>query len=667
MQNLYLKKWLLLLGGIWFWAVGLHAQIVDTTTYHELQEVEVVEKARPSTTREGTPLQILDRSNIERLGIQELSEAVRRFSGVTVRDYGGIGGLKTVSVRSLGAKHTAVSYDGVTVTDAQSGEIDISRFSLDNVESLSLSIGQADDIFQTARMYASAGALSINTSRPDFTVQPFHIKAQVKAGSFGYVNPSLRYEQKLGKHWGATIHGDWLRADSHYPYTWINGTIVENKKRKNSDIETWRTELNLFGDFSKAGTLSVKGYYFDSERGLPGSVILYNDYSARRLWDKNAFVQARYENHFGKQFALQAQMKYNYAWTRHLDIDNKYENREQDDRYTQHEYYGSVSGLYSPTEHVSFSLTEDFFVNTLRNTLPECPFPTRYTSLSVLAAQYKDDRFTATVSLLGTYITEHVESGIRPADRKRLSPAVSTSWRLFPEKNFRIRASFKNIFRVPTFNDLYYLRIGNTGLVPERATQYNLGVTWSGQPASFIRSLRFSTDGYYNRVRDKIVAMPTMFVWKMMNMGEVSIGGLDVNASAEIPVYREISFLLQAAYTWQQAIDITDKSARNYRDQIPYTPRHAGNISLSVENPWLDVSYNLAAIGDRYSLPQNISDNLINGYIEQSISVNREFHLRYCKFRLQAEIVNLGNVNYDVIKNYPMPGRSYRAQVVFYL
>ena len=88
---------------------------------------------------------------------------------------------------------------------------------------------------------------------------------------------------------------------------------------------------------------------------------------------------------------------------------------------------------------------------------------------------------------------------------------------------------------------------------------------------------------------------------------------------------------------------------------------------MSVENPWLDVSYNLAAIGDRYSLPQNISDNLINGYIEQSISVNREFHLRYCKFRLQAEIVNLGNVNYDVIKNYPMPGRSYRAQVVFYL
>ena len=106
------------------------------------------------------------KAGIERLGVQDLSEAVKRFSGVTVQDYGGIGGLKTVSVRSLGAKHTAVCYDGVTVTDAQSGQVDISRFSLDNVDMISLSIGQADDIFQTARMYASAGALSIRQVGP---------------------------------------------------------------------------------------------------------------------------------------------------------------------------------------------------------------------------------------------------------------------------------------------------------------------------------------------------------------------------------------------------------------------------------------------------------------------------------------------------------------------
>ena len=152
MQNSFTKRFLELLCVCLFPFAVLHAQ-VDTTTFHQLSGVEILGKVRPSTTRESTPLQVMDKAGIERLGVQDLSEAVKRFSGVTVQDYGGIGGLKTVSVRSLGAKHTAVSYDGVTITDAQSGQVDISRFTLDNVDMISLSIGQADDIFQTARMY----------------------------------------------------------------------------------------------------------------------------------------------------------------------------------------------------------------------------------------------------------------------------------------------------------------------------------------------------------------------------------------------------------------------------------------------------------------------------------------------------------------------------------
>lgn len=661
MQNRYIERVVSLLA-MWLCSfVAVKAQ-VDTVRYHQLSGVEVVGKARPSVTREGTPLQVMDKAGIERLGVQDLSEAVKRFSGATVQDYGGIGGLKTVSVRSLGAKHTAVSYDGVTITDAQSGQVDISRFSLDNVEMISLSIGQADDIFQTARMYASAGALSIKTSRPDFDSKPFRLKGQVKAGSFGLVNPSLRYEQKLGKNWAASLHGDFLRADGDYPFTLINGNLIEKKKRTNSDIESWRSELNLYGDLGDSSTLQVKGYYFDSERGLPGSVILYNDYSGERLWDKNAFVQAHYQKEVNKQLSLQAQLRYNYAWNRYQDINNKYEDGKQIDRYTQHEYYGSASAMYVPVENFSVSLTEDFFVNTLDNTLPECPFPKRYTSLSVLAAQYKTDRLTGTVSLLGTYIAEQVKSGSRPADRKRLSPAASFSWRVLSDENLRVRASFKDIFRIPTFNDMYYLRIGNTNLKPERATQYNLGLTWAGE-LPYVSYLSVSADGYYNRVKDKIVAIPTLFIWKMMNMGEVSIGGLDVNLSAEIPLYRHISLLLQGTYTYQKAIDVTNEEDKNYRHQLPYTPQHSGNVSLSLQTSWVNLSYHLNSVGDRYALPQNIEDNLIRKYTEQTISVNREFAVKNCKLRLQGELLNLTNKTYDVIQFYPMPGRSWRLGV----
>jgi outer membrane cobalamin receptor len=285
--------------------------------------------------------------------------------------------------------------------------------------------------------------------------------------------------------------------------------------------------------------------------------------------------------------------------------------------------------------------------------------------LAALAVQHKSDRLTVTGSLLGTYMAEHVETGERPDDRKRLSPAVSGSWLIFPDKNLRFRASYKDVYRAPTFNDLYYLRVGNKRLHPERATQYNAGFTWSGEISNRIRYANVTIDGYHNRVHDKIAAIPTLYVWKMMNLGEVSIYGLDVNLQAETILSEKIRFFFQCAYSLQKAIDVTNESAKNYRHQIPYTPGHSGSASFTIDNDWVNITYKLTAVGKRYALPENIQNNEIKGYMEQSVSVFREFHLRNRQIRVQAEVINIGNVQYDVIKYYPMPGRSYRVTVKF--
>ena len=91
-----------------------------------------------------------------------------------------------------------------------------------------------------------------------------------------------------------------------------------------------------------------------------------------------------------------------------------------------------------------------------------------------------------------------------------------------------MRASYKDIFRVPTFNDLYYLLIG-TAVRPEKTRQWNVGTTWAGRMGRVADYVSLSVDGYYNEVDDKIVAVPTMFVWKMSNVGKVETYGVDVN------------------------------------------------------------------------------------------------------------------------------------------
>ena len=80
---------------------------------------------------------------------------------------------------------------------------------------------------------------------------------------------------------------------------------------------------------------------------------------------------------------------------------------------------------------------------------------------------------------------------------------------------------------MPTFNDLYYYRLGNRSLRPEKANEYNMGITWSRSFSSFLNYLSVTVDGYYNDVTDKIVAFPTTYAWKMANYGKVHVTGMD--------------------------------------------------------------------------------------------------------------------------------------------
>ena len=84
-------------------------------------------------------LYVNQQQNLNTAGITDIADALNRMPGITIRDYGGAGGMKTVSVRSFGTQHTGVSYDGIMLSDCQSGQIDLSRYSLETSTTYRLS------------------------------------------------------------------------------------------------------------------------------------------------------------------------------------------------------------------------------------------------------------------------------------------------------------------------------------------------------------------------------------------------------------------------------------------------------------------------------------------------------------------------------------------------
>jgi len=645
-----------------------HSSYAQETNEQDTISTIVVSGSRKlPVVLQSTMVQNITHEEFEKLGLHQVYEAVQSFAGARVKDYGGIGGIKTVSIRSLGAQHTSVSYDGVTISNLQSGQVDISRFSLENIDQVTLTIGQSDNIFQSARSSASAGNLEITTATPRLNGQKASASVTLQAASFGTYSPKISYNQALGKRWSLNINGEYLTSNGDYPYRIVNGSTIEDHIRKNSDVESMKGEVNLYGQLGK-GSLTFKTNIYSSERGLPGSIVLYNEDSNERLWDKNIFSQLSYSTPISKKWDFKTYLKYSYDWNRYLDKSASYATGEEDDRYRQDEIYGSFIVRYKPSEYLNFTLAEDLFENKLESNIPECQYPIRLTSITALSGQYRSTRLTASATLLGTITKESVENGDPADNRQRLSPSFGISYKLIEDKELRLRASFKKLYRIPTFDDLYYSRVGNRNLKPEKADQYNVGLTYAFQNTSRENSIFFdhfsaSIDGYYNIVKDKIVSIPTMFIWRMMNMDRVNIKGCDIDFESKIVAGPSLSFDLNLNYSLQKAIDISNPESKSFGHQIPYAPVHSGGAQIAISTPWVNFGYILSAVGKRYSLPQNVERNLIEGYFDHNLSIYKLFNLLGSETLLQAEVVNLTNKMYEVIKYYPMPGRSFRLTI----
>ena len=635
-----------------------------TSRIHQLDEVTVTESRRQHTLTSTAPIRLLDRGDMLTMGVTDMADALHRLPGITLRDYGGAGGMKTVSVRGFSAKHTGVSYDGVMISECQSGEIDLSRYSLDNVEHLMLTVGDNDDIFIHARQASSPAILHIQTLRmPDNDLRP-HLTTQIKAGSFGYVSPFVRYHQNISDRFGISVVGEYTYAENDYPYDIKNGTVIQHDRRTHNRMNQGHAELDFIYHINKVNTLTGKLYYYDNDRQLPGQVHYYTNVSGESLRDRNAFGQLLYQTRWGDQLSMKVHAKYN--WNASVYQDVLAPNAANDASYWQREYYASAALLYVPTECLAFDYSADYSYNNLNGsswrTIVGKPY--RHTVLQSATAKYHTRRLTLTGRLLYSLYLNDNTQGASARNMRRLSPSVSLSYKVLSDHDFFVRTSYKNIFRSPTFNESYYFHYGSSDLLPESTDQLNLGATYQYHTSAF--TLQTSLDGYYNRVKDMIVAVPfNMFVWTCINVGKVRVLGAEATARADYALNDRHHLLLTGNYSYQQAEDRTNDQSPYYGNQIAYVPRHTGSISVGWENPWVSLSLHGSGVSSCWANNQHYDDTLIDGYWDTGITAWHTFRWGNQSLEARFDLKNIFDRQYEIVRFYPMPGRSWQLSVKY--
>ena len=636
---------------------------------HEL----IVTTRRPWEPTEIIPVQTLAGEELRRLSSNSVADALRYFSGVQVKDYGGVGGIKTVNIRSMGTNHTGVVYDGVALGNAQNGQIDLGQFSLDNMEALSLYNGQKSQILQPARDFGNAGTIYMRTAVPQFKGdETYHARAAVRTGSFDLINPSALVQLKLSRRVSASLSAEWLNSSGKYKFRYrrVNpaGEVAYDTTatRQNGDINATRLEASVFGKTSH-GNWMAKAYNYNSERGIPGAIVNNVWRRGERIWDTNSFIQGHWRATYGRWTTL-ANAKYAFYRTHYVNNDDK--QIKVDNLYRQREVYVFTANQYDiiPGKW-EVSASYDFMFNSLDADVYDFVRPERYSNLLSAATAITLGRFKGQASALATFVRDMLEEVQDPPTKHVFTPAVYASYAFVDCKTKRgsdmlsLRAFYKRSFRMPTFNDLYYADMGNSKLNPERVTQYNVGIVYDHvRRHSLLSSIKFSADGYYNKVHDKIVAYPKgqQFRWTMLNLGLVDIRGVDISAAATVTPRRDMDITLRLQYTWQRAIDITNPEDNYYRDQIPYIPHHSGSAIANIAWRRWNLNYSFIYVGERYNQQENIRYNYTQPWYTSDVSLTRDFTLGKVGLRATVEVNNLLSQDYDVIINYPMPKRNYR-------
>jgi outer membrane cobalamin receptor len=636
---------------------------LDTSKIYSLHEVVVIGQ-QPAA--EIIPVQSLSGEALQRLSAHSVADALRYFSGVQLKDYGGVGGLKTVNIRSLGTNHVGVFYDGIAIGNAQNGQVDMGRFSLDNMEAISLYNGQKSALLQSARDFASANAIYMTTRKPVFEDnENNHVRLTYKTGSFDALNPSALWEHKWSKHLHSSVNVEQLYTSGKYKFRYAKKDGYDTTEvRQNGDVTMWRAEAALFGRITD-GEWRAKAYYYRSERGYPGAAVREEAGKfkhADRQWDDNFFVQGSFRKSFSTVYSLLLNGKYAYDYLHYLsdprlDVTTMY----VDNRYRQQEAYFSSAHEFAFFDFWKAALASDFQFNTLDADLQGFVYPNRYLWLTAAATSLHFPAFRFQASVLHTYVHDITRvAGGAAGDKSVFTPTLAASYQ--PLTNLHFRAFYKRIFRLPTFNDLYYTFIGNKSLQPEYATQYNIGVTYSHLFGdALLRQLDMQLDAYYNEVEDKIVAMPTdnQFRWTMLNLGYVEIRGIDAAVHGWWQA-AGVQFDTRLSYTYQRAQDFTNPDSDWYGGQIPYIPWHSGSVVVGATYRGWRLNYSFIYTGERYESTANIPENYAQPWYTHDVALTRAFRLGGAQLQLTAEINNLLDQAYEVVQWYPMPGRNYK-------
>jgi len=569
----------------------------------------------------------------------QISDALQQVPGLFLREYGGVGGLKSVSLRGGSAAQTVILLDGLSWNAAQSGQADLQTIPAAFVQQITVERGGLGAIHGANAM---TGALIM-----DLQVPQRGVTALVDGGSFDTWRTSLSAGATTGL-WRIGGGVDAYGSAGSYPYAVDHDGETVDVNRTNADVRSLSGIVRA--EFHGAMRSSVTAMARSAERGVPGAVV-QNAVTQQqaRLVDRDAMVHVR------------SNILPIYRHSVWLDAGL----RLLDQHYTDPQAsFAGPSGI-----DAEFSLRDAVVALHGVHLERASDWVTRYR----IELGYVDLRGTSLQPGLGDLVVRRhaganvdtelglsdqlVVQGALRADAYSDAGAALNGFlgaRLRASEETVVSASVGTGFRPASFNELYFLNYGTSDLRPERSVTISVEAEW--QPLSWV-SWNLST--YVNRFTDLIVSVPlSPVVTSARNVGAAWGAGVESTVTAHLPSNVETVW----TYTLQELRDATGRAGVD-GTRIPYVPVELIGVQTTWRPGVFRLSMDYQYTSYRYAQAGAEFTSILTPYHLLGAAAAVAITGSVMTGDVMLRIDNLLDERYQVVRGYPMPGRQVRLSV----
>jgi len=555
-----------------------------------------------------------------------LADALETSPGISIRDFGGMGSLSTISIRGEGSRNVLVLLDGIPLNPT-GGIVDLSDIPLNSLERIEIirggesafyGPGAAGGVVRLISLnpksgesggFAHASIGSFKTASADLTLRSpehlFHMEASGSRGDFSFLNNN----------------GTSFDLSDDFPDT-----------RHNNESTAFESRATSAWSLSPHSSLTVSGEIYRSTKGIPGIITFPSEYASQT--DTRAFLNGIYTRPLEN-----GDLSLSLAWLR------------------QGRFFSDPLGestgvpLFSSWVHNRWNIDCEWVGRGLGES-----------DVATLGADIGFERLTGsdyrpparTLSGISVRDEWYFPSGVVAEAALRmdlldndliLNPRIGLKYPV--AANWTARSNLGLDFRPPSFEELYRnegLVVGNPDLAPERSLSFDLGLTHTS------RDIHFEAVYFNIQTRDLIdYLLISGFRWKPYNIGRSRSSGFEL--SFDWAVAPQLSF--RGNFTRTRALDTSGDPSRRGK---PLVGQPSSDLFAEIRwssDPWT-VFLNwecqgpspITPSGTRW-LPADNTAGLGLGYTLQKGS------------SIVVEARNLFDRSLMDVRGFPLPGRSF--------